>query len=158
MWLRLAAHSAVGVIAAYQAIFRMHGSNMQNQYYRAKRLPDLLQRRAAFARAFEISGSPLQKDQVLYRQLLDILAYQALGHASSALNDGQESVCEELCQFAAGLNPQIHRSKRWAIVQLKRHAGPGLCQALSRVKATMRQKMSRDVVQPDGAVTLSRDV
>ena len=47
LWLRLAAHSAVGVIAEYQAVTRMHGDNIQNQYYKANYLPDLQQQRAA---------------------------------------------------------------------------------------------------------------
>jgi glycosyltransferase involved in cell wall biosynthesis len=42
MWLRLAAHAPVGVLAAYQAVYRLHSNNMETAYYR-KYLPDLQQ-------------------------------------------------------------------------------------------------------------------
>lgn len=54
MWLRLAAHGDIGVIAADQAVYRRHSANMSNGFSLEQ---DLLQRKAAIEH-FSITAPP----------------------------------------------------------------------------------------------------
>ncbi|WP_247279733.1 MULTISPECIES: hypothetical protein [unclassified Bradyrhizobium] len=56
MWLRLAAHGVVGVIAADQAVYRAHAGNMSSEPSREQ---DLLQRKAAIEHFLNSSAARL---------------------------------------------------------------------------------------------------
>jgi hypothetical protein len=123
MWLRFAAHASVGMLEAYQAVYRRHGGNMSLAYIAKGWLPDLRQRKAAFDCFFQTCSYALPNAQQLQRRLFWLLACDAVGLASAAFNDGEMGLSEELSEFALGVCPQIKRSLPWVKLTCKRRLG-----------------------------------
>jgi glycosyltransferase involved in cell wall biosynthesis len=143
MWLRLAAHAEVGVIGTYQAIYRLHGSNMQNEYYRDNWFPDLLQRKAAVECLFETYSRVLPNDQELYRSLLKPLGREAVRQASGAFNDNKLDLSRQLCTFAICVYPEITRTMPWLLLNCKRGIGVKLSRSLVFWTSKVRHMASR---------------
>lgn len=124
MWLRLAAHSGVGELDGYLAVWRRHESNMQFEYYRKDYgVADLDQRRAAIDCFIDSCGAVLEDAASLRNRLLAPLAQAALKHASGAFNDGCGDVVDRLVKFALSADPEIKRTGRWKLLTLKRCFG-----------------------------------
>jgi glycosyltransferase involved in cell wall biosynthesis len=125
MWLRLAAHGFVGVIKAYQAVYRVHKANMSHDYYEKDWwMSDLQQRRAAIRLFFENCGYEAMSDApALYSRTLWFVSRDAIGYASHAFNEGAMDACEQLIQFAVETCPQIKFSLPWAKISCKRRLG-----------------------------------
>jgi glycosyltransferase involved in cell wall biosynthesis len=105
MWLRFAAHGAIARIDAVQAIYRQHSCNMSVAYY-DRDLPDLQQRKRAFASFFD------EYDWLPERQRLRDLAIRML--AERAFWNGVMQMCRGridggrlLLSFAFDLNPNL---------------------------------------------------
>ena len=129
MWLRLAAHGQVGIVEAYQAVYRRHSANMSNDYCPQYGLPDLQQRKSAFDCFFRTCGDVVPNAQRLHRKLMWALGSNAVGAASRAFNDGELGVSALLRVFAVGVCPEIKRSWRWTKLAMKRCLGPSLVMA-----------------------------
>src|SRR5262249_30067434 len=56
MWLRVAAHASIGILDAYQAVYRRHSSNMSASYTTESGLSDLKERKAALECFLESCG------------------------------------------------------------------------------------------------------
>jgi glycosyltransferase involved in cell wall biosynthesis len=123
MWFRLAAHSSVGVLEAYQAIYRRHGANMSSALRRQGFICDLRQRKAALDCFFQSWSSPLPKPQQLYQRCTRSLASDAIRLASAAFNEGEIEMCKQLADYALILCPQLKRSFRWTRLTWKRRLG-----------------------------------
>jgi glycosyltransferase involved in cell wall biosynthesis len=123
MWLRLAAHASVGVLDAYQAVYRLHGGNMQTQYYKGKYLADLQQREAALDYFFQTCSNVIPNAQHLHRNLLKPLSREAVGKASHAFNDNEIELCKELSELALRMYPEIRRSLPWTLLTCKQLMG-----------------------------------
>jgi glycosyltransferase involved in cell wall biosynthesis len=136
MWLRLAAHGSVGVLDAYQAVYRFHGNNMQ---YRCYPLADLEQRKAAFDCVFASCGHLLPNGQQRHQRLLRPLAYQAIRFAGSAFNEGERDISERLSAFAASIEPNIHTSMLGIVLSCKKYLGIGPTRAVVRTLAKLRR-------------------
>jgi glycosyltransferase involved in cell wall biosynthesis len=122
MWLRLAAHASVGILESFQAVYRRHNCNMSLAYYRTEgSLPDLKQRKAALDCFLETCSFLVPDAQQLRRRLFWALSCDAIGLASSALNEGETAVCERLTEFALQLSPDIKKSFPWLKLACKRH-------------------------------------
>jgi len=139
MWLRLAAHAAVGMLGAYQAVYRLHASNMSLGYTAKTWLPDLQQRKAAFDCFFQTCSHVLPNPQQLRRKMLWLLGCDAVGLASTAFNEGTMEVSEQLSEFALALCPEIKGSLPWTKLACKRLVGYRAWRALRPAVAGIRQ-------------------
>jgi GT2 family glycosyltransferase len=143
MWLRLAAHSSVGIVESLQAVYRRHESNMSSAYYKTEgSLPDLEQRKTALEFFFRTCSFMVPNAEQLRGRLFRALSREAIGLASSALNEGNPAVSERLSEWALQVFPDIRKSFPWATLWCKRHIpGPAL-RALQPASACIRQLRS----------------
>jgi glycosyltransferase involved in cell wall biosynthesis len=139
MWLRLSAHASVGILNEYQAASRYHGGNMQFNYYKAKGLADLEQRKEAFECFFKAYSHTLPEAQQLHGRLLSHLGLQAVGQASHAFSDKEVALSEQLAEFALSIYPEVKKSLPWAIFTCKRLIGVELSSCLAPVIRRIRQ-------------------
>jgi hypothetical protein len=130
MWLRLAAHASVGVLEAYQAVYRRHASNMSLAYLGMYRLADFQQRRAAIDCFVRSCGHTRSDIDQLHRRLVWQLACEALGSASAAFNNGEMDASQQLSQFALDASPETGKSMSWMKLAFKRHMGLGVSRVL----------------------------
>lgn len=124
MWLRLAAHGDVGVLDEYQAVYRLHAANMSTHYYASQYLPDLRQRKAAADCFLATCGDTLPEAGAMYMRLIELLAQETVGFASSAFNAGELELSRQISEFARELDPAVTRSGRWMKLGFKRCVGP----------------------------------
>jgi GT2 family glycosyltransferase len=120
MWLRLAAHGDVGVIAADQAVYRLHSANMSAGYSPEQ---DLLQRKAAIEHFLKSGASKLTSSDDLRAWFNRQLALDAIGCASAAFNEGLTESSARLCKLALELDPNVERSGHWWFLACKRVIG-----------------------------------
>jgi GT2 family glycosyltransferase len=137
MWLRLAAHGAVGFIQSPQAVYRRHSSNM-SLGYSASWLPDLKQRQEALKSLF-VSGG-MFADQRLRARLLRLLSVDAVSCASRAFNAGKMDISGDIRSFAIELHPGVKRSWPWVKLSCKRFVGRRAWQVVRRMKVSAELK------------------
>jgi len=123
MWLRLAAHASVGMIYAYQAVYRRHSANMSLEYLSNSWLPDLKQRKEAIDIFIENCSNVLPNAQNLRHKFLYLLAREAVGLSSSTFNEKEQEVSLSLSEFAYQIYPQIKQSLPWTKLVCKRALG-----------------------------------
>lgn len=140
LWLRLAAHAAVGVFGTYQAVSRFHGNNMQNAYYQDKYLPDLEQRKAAFDCILQHCSAVLQNAHQVHRKLVIPLASEAMQHANSAFNDGDLELARKLSDFAVAAHRDIRETVPWFVLRCKQRIGIRLWRAVAPAFAQLRAR------------------
>jgi len=134
MWLRMSVHSSVGVIKAFQAVYRVHEGNISSAYYRNGGLADMRQRRAAFDCFFYRYGGMLPGARELRSKLLCALAGDAVLGALGTFNAGAFEASKELSDLAVDLCPSIKRSVPWAKLVCRRLVGHSLWQLLRGVR------------------------
>ncbi len=139
MWLRLAAHGRVGVIAANQAVYRRHGNNMSLSYYADHRLADLRQRLAAVDWFCESCAPVLDDVAALRRGLVGPLARDALHSASSAFNDRKFDLVDRLSEFAIKVDPGVRKTLPWFVLAIKRRLGYRVASALMPTMGALRR-------------------
>lgn len=123
MWLRFAAHASIGILEAYQAVYRLHSSNMSASYTTESWLPDLEQRKAALEWFFESCGYMFPDSRRLHRTLVSLLSREAVGYASASFNDGELEISMQCSAFALHIFPQVNRSVSWTKLTFKRFIG-----------------------------------
>jgi GT2 family glycosyltransferase len=148
MWLRFAAHGAVGYISSYQGVYRQHSANMSTAYYHVSegrqiytqkgRLADLQQRKSALDCFFERCSDVLPRCEYLYHRLYGQLSESAVRHASAAFNDGHMEDSRQLSDFALAVYPAIKNSSAWVKLTCKRWMGARTWRAVSPAAAAMR--------------------
>lgn len=130
MWLRLAAHGDVAVLAGTdQAYYRVHPASMSRTSYR-QYLPDLEQRHAAFEGFFDTTGSRLTTPEPWRRAAALATARRALWRAGRVLASADPdaaAAAEALAGFACRISPESvrtaeYRAWRWAREQDRRWA------------------------------------
>jgi glycosyltransferase involved in cell wall biosynthesis len=123
MWLRLAAHSSVGILDANQAVYRKHGTNMSEAYFGQDWLPDVKQRRLVIDCFVETCGHLLSDiDQIRHRMMRE-LSHNAIGIASATFNDGEIEASRRLEVFALSLSTGVMMSPAWLKLACKRSVG-----------------------------------
>jgi glycosyltransferase involved in cell wall biosynthesis len=122
MWLRFAAHGSIGILDAYQAVYRRHSNNMSIPYTNESWLPDLEQRKAALEWFFQ-SRDCMFPDRQLRARLLRMLSLDAISCASAAFNEGKMNTSENIEAFAVGVCPGVKRSWPWIKLACKRFVG-----------------------------------
>jgi GT2 family glycosyltransferase len=150
MWLRFAAHGAVGFIFSYQGVYRQHSANMSTAYYyvsegrqiytKKGRLADLRQRKSALDCFFERCSDVLPRCEHLHHRLYRQLSESAVRHASAAFNDGHLDASKQLSDFALAVYPAIKNSSAWVKLTCKRWMGARTWRAVSPAAAAMRVK------------------
>jgi glycosyltransferase involved in cell wall biosynthesis len=133
MWLRLAAHCSIGVSEAYHAVYRRHPNNMSLLYTNGHSL-DLLQRKSAFDCFINVCGNMLPNADNIYSRFSRLLACDAIALASSAFNDGEMKITEQLSALAISIFPQIKRSLPWAKLLFKRIVGYRVWSAVNALR------------------------
>jgi glycosyltransferase involved in cell wall biosynthesis len=123
MWLRIAAHSSVGMLEEYQAVYRRHCESMSSTYMLNCWLPDLKQRKAALDCFFQTCSDALPSIEKLRGKIFRSLAVDAVGFASAAFNQGDLSLSEQLSSFALGLCPGVRELAAWKRLACKRRLG-----------------------------------
>lgn len=120
MWLRLAAHGDVGVIAADQAVYRAHSANMSSEPSREQ---DLLQRKGAIEHFVDSSAARFPNAANLRAWMNHMLALEAIGCASAAFNEGAIESSARLSKLAVNIDPSVQRSHRWWFLACKKVLG-----------------------------------
>lgn len=120
MWLRLAAHGDVGVIAADQAVYRAHSANMSREPSREQ---DLLQRKAAIEHFLDSSAARLTNAADFRAWMNHMLALEAVRCASAAFNEGAIESSARLSKLAVSIDPSVQRSRRWWFLACKKVLG-----------------------------------
>ena len=122
MWLRFAAHASIGIVDAYQAVYRRHSCNMSAIYAQESWLPDLKQRKAALESFFKSCGYMLPDGQLRAR-MLRLLSFDAISCASTAFNAGEINTSEEIRSFSVEVCPTVKTSWPWLKLACKRFVG-----------------------------------
>lgn len=126
LWLRLAAHGAVGYVdGPYQGCYRVHGASMQRTV-NAGPLVDLRGRRDAFDTFFRQWDDPSSKDRRM--QVHRVLARQALDAACRSYDRGRvvEEDVDALVAFADDLDVDIRALRTYRALRRRQRLGPGL--------------------------------
>ena len=151
LWMRLAAHSAVGFLESEQAYYRLHGTNMSEHYnarhekqYRRPKRVDYMQRKAAYDALFEGQGDHLAEKEQLRRLATKGLAWNAFWTGHKAFERGDAADCDEQLGIAQSFLPEIVDSREWARLGWKRRMGP---RAWSLAKILV-QAIRRGHIQP----------
>lgn len=143
MWLRLAAHAPVGFIDARQAVYRKHGNNMSEAYYRQAWLPDVEQRKQVIV-SFMASCGPMlsDADQVRFRMMRE-LSRNTIGLASKAFNDGEFYLSRRLEDAAIEIFPNVKKTISWWKLACKRRVGPSIWKTVKPAVDKFRHYMDR---------------
>ena len=139
MWLRFAAHGSVGILEAYQAVYRHHRDNMSLAYLAKSWLPDLQQREAALDCFFQTCNHIVPHPQHLRHRLFWLLGCDAVGLASIAFNEGKLEVSEQLSDYALKLCPEVRGSLPWTKLACKRYLGSRAWRILQPIVAGIRK-------------------
>jgi len=145
MWLRLAAHSDIGVIDAYQAVYRRHAANMSSLYYVDMWLPDLRQRKAAIEHFMSTCHDLLPRAAEMQKKFFGLLAEEAVRYAKTAFNQDEVERCQQLCQFAVEISPQIKRSYLWKKLNCSIWLGPSVWNSLRMPILWIRQLINHNL-------------
>lgn len=150
MWLRLAAHGDVGVLRAFQAVYRIHGTNFSLAYAEQGGLPDLQQRRLAIDCFIEACRDVLPDADARRDRMRRLLGLDALRRAGDALNRGDTAVAEQLRRFAAETSPGVQWSIPGAKLAFKRALGTGAWRAVEPAARGLGRAARRlaDMVSP----------
>ena len=103
MWLRFAAHASVGLVDAYQAVYRRHSTNMSRGYARSNSLSDLQQRKSALDCFFRHQNIAAWDAPALQRRMSYSLSREAVELASGAFNNGEFAIHDRLLECANGV-------------------------------------------------------
>lgn len=123
MWWRLAAYASVGILSSIQAVYRRHAANMSHTYIGHNRLLDLQQRKAALDCFMDTCGSLLHDATKTRRRMARSLGYDAISCASTAFNDGQIGLCDQLSKFALEVSQECKHSLPWIKLACKCQLG-----------------------------------
>jgi GT2 family glycosyltransferase len=123
MWMRFAAHGAVGYLNACQGAYRQHMMAMSLGYYR-RMLLDLEQRKAAIDVLFADHGGQLEQSAELRRHLYRGVAKAALDAADKTLIMGDWEQFRQLRNFAKSVDPKIRWTQPWLVRSLEQRMGP----------------------------------
>jgi glycosyltransferase involved in cell wall biosynthesis len=145
MWLRFAAHAAVGFVGADQAYYRLHGQNMSVQY---RHVRDFIQRKAVFDSLFREPNDHIPGGRQLQRLADRALAEHALWTATRVFEGEEPWECGAYLAFAVSLWPSLRHSRPWCFLRLKRLLG---ARGWSLVRPFVRHWRWRLAASPDVA-------
>jgi glycosyltransferase involved in cell wall biosynthesis len=135
IWLRLAAHGAVGILDAEQAYRRIHRRNMSFNYSPLRRIQE---QKAAFDVHFREFGGRMAERERLEQLLNRNLAEAAFWGASRAFDQGEVKSSEEYLAFAVSVDPSIRAWRPWSRFRWKRRLGVRMWSVVRQVAERFR--------------------
>jgi glycosyltransferase involved in cell wall biosynthesis len=141
LWWRLAAHGSVGMVGECQAVYRKHAGNMSWDYYTKHWLPDLHQRKDAINLFLQSCSHRLPNADRVREGANRSLGLEALGFASTAFNEGETEISQQLIAFALAVCPRVQRSLPWVRLGFKKTLGPKTWNALRPAIAKIRHAL-----------------
>lgn len=144
MWMRFAAHAAVGVLDADQAFYRIHGHNMHKETF-PEAMTVLQQHRAAFDTLFSQYGDRFADRARLQSQAARALALSTVRRARALLERGDAPSCERLLAAAVEVFPGVQTEREWSRLAWERRLGPRLWLSLRRLLYCVRRPPEVDL-------------
>jgi glycosyltransferase involved in cell wall biosynthesis len=123
MWFRLAAHSSVGFIDRYQAVYRIHENNMSKEYLINNWIPDIEQRKAAIDVFLLTCQNSTNFPKKIKKKLTYDLSKNATSLASSAFNLNDMASFNILKNHALKIYPDIKLTVNWLKILIKERLG-----------------------------------
>lgn len=139
MWMRFALHARVGKLNAYQAAYRRHGASMSVAYWR-RVVPDVEQRRAAFAAIFSNARASHFDCRQLEAAAAQSLAEETLRAAHFAFECREFDICDDCMRCAVKLYSEIQSSRLWSRLMWKRRMGREAWALLAPVVRRLRAR------------------
>jgi glycosyltransferase involved in cell wall biosynthesis len=146
MWLRFAAQGSVAAIDAEQAFKRVHGQNMQTQWF-GTAIKDLEQRWRAFESFFGSVDGRVVDVRQLRAAAVRSLADEAFWTASRAIDEGDPRICRELLAFAVDVDPTVRSRPAWSRLRWKRRIGPRVWSVVRPWVERLRERRSTRAAQ-----------
>lgn len=143
LWLRLAAYGSIGIVKDRQAVYRRHVANMSLAYSHDNSLLDVVQRKAAIEAFVSTCSAMLPDPDTLRLALLDALARDTVGLASSAFNDGRVELSRLLCDVALDIDPLVRSGVAWNALAFKKRLGSRMVSLLLPAVAGIRDAAMR---------------
>jgi glycosyltransferase involved in cell wall biosynthesis len=113
MWLRCAAHGAIGVLDAYQAYYRTHPASMSNEY---RGLGDLRQRALAFETLFKHYGESFPNNKRKKQIVSEGISRDAFDGAYKAFEAGNRLLFKEFLKLGMLANSSVsYRASIWCL-------------------------------------------
>ncbi|MGE5608602.1 MAG: glycosyltransferase family 2 protein [Bacillota bacterium] len=137
MWLRLAAHGAVGILDIEQAYYRIHGANMSTAYVG---LRDMQSRYAAIGSILQQYDNRIADVAGLKALAERAIAEQVFWIGSNSFDRGDWRGCAECLKYARGLYPALRWQPKWYRFRCKQLLGPKLWSAVRPVIHRIRAK------------------
>lgn len=148
MWLRIAAHADVAFVSEWQAVTRIHSSNMQRQYFDVEGgLPDLEQRRLALHSFIAKSGIGMADARSIMQRADQELARLAVAAGSSCFNSGNLTAMQSAIQFAHRIDPGVERSSAWVKLYCKSLIGNALWSVVAPFAGRLRRQRSESATE-----------
>ena len=113
MWLRFAAHAAVGVLSCDQGYYRVHGKNMHKATFTSA-MTVLRQHEEAFATLFREYGDRIPDRERMHRMAMRGTALNALGRAAKFFEGGDRESCDRFLDAALLLFPDLRGEREWS--------------------------------------------
>lgn len=120
MYLRFAAHAAVGFVDAEQGWYRRHSNNMSSGY---QNVADYRQKLMAFETAFNTCRHRLYEHAALTLAARRSVLRSALWSAHHAFEGGNDRDVDDLLAFAVSVDPGVRSWQPWRTLQIKRVVG-----------------------------------
>jgi len=135
MWMRFAAHAAVGFVGADQAYYRTHASNM---FLRYSGILDLRQRKEAFDYFFRTCGDLVPDSDSLKKLAQQRDASMAVWRAMQAFEAGDCAACRDIIAFARAEYPRARFGLLWRL-KVKQLLGPKAWSAVAPIFRRLRR-------------------
>jgi len=127
MWMRFAAHGAVGIHHAVQAYYRIHSANMSKQYF-SQMMGDAREVYQACERILAKWGAQFPESCQWRELMAQRLARDCCWLASEALDREDSGGYLTATQFAEQIYPEIRHSRLWRKIRTKSFVGQSLWQ------------------------------
>ena len=127
MWLRFGAHGCVGYLPVFQALYRLHASNMHLQ---SNHGDDMTHQFLAFQSLFNHYSDRLPNAAELHKLVTDRASRIALVSAYEAFEKRDIARCKSFLKFAAMCDPQVNTRRIYRRMRWKLLLGPRACSTI----------------------------
>jgi hypothetical protein len=152
MWLRLAMHGDVGYVNARQAVYRVHGQNMSQEYYAG--CSDMEQYRKVFETFFRQFGDRIPEATSLRASAMSATAANAFHKANVLFEQGDMPGCRRLLTLVQEIAPHLTRSREWRRFRMRRLLGQTGTRVVRTALSVVRGRTTAGMIATSGAVGL----
>jgi glycosyltransferase involved in cell wall biosynthesis len=125
MWMEFAVRGPIAVLNYPQAYYRVHGTNMSNQYH-SRWTNDRREQLETATRVFARWGTKVPQSRNWLDAMTRRFGDEALGIASNAFDLGNLDAYRQCVDAAFEFDPSLRHSKAWRKLRTKRMMGPEL--------------------------------